>query len=216
MASKGSPGKGKQDGSGGAVKAAVITGVATVMAALVALLASNQAGVVTFAGGSNPGKIITITPAPGGGTVTVTASPVPDAPGPITMPGCPARHDCYAYNLQVKLGSARDSFTGLDFSDGSSMPNYPGDMSYEWNSKGNPELAVQNASSYDVISSGLASKAGCSGATNSAPDADPITDFHKGLLFCVSTSLGIALLMETQPLPSDKTLYLREEFWVST
>jgi hypothetical protein len=92
-------------------------------------------------------------------------------------------------------------------------------MGFGSNSAGIPELDQEMAAAFSInVTAQNASEAQCQTATTSSPDADPITDFHVGLLFCVvpdRNNGGIALVEETKPLGSSKILYLREIYWPS-
>jgi hypothetical protein len=94
-----------------------------------------------------------------------------------------------------------------------------GDIVYDSNdAPGNPELVGDLAVGYSLdVTYGNASKQQCLTAIRTHPDANPITNFHKGLLLCVETQYGagIALLEQTQPLGSSKTLRLRETYWLN-
>ena len=206
MSDEGSSGSGGWKGLVGAVVGAV----AIVVAALIA----KGTGALDIAVSPDSTPTVTITPkaAP---TVTVTASPVPNAPGPVTLPGCPVSQGCKAWNLVARLSP--DNFpTGITFDTGSVMLDNDGDMQYDKSSDGTAELIGDDAAAYSTaVSAQNPGKTTCQNSTTSDPDPDPIADLHKGLFFCVATGSGpgIALVEETEPLGSNNVLYLRELYW---
>jgi len=53
----------------------------------------------------------------------------------------------------------------------------------------------------------------CRSAILRNPDSSPVTNLHKGLIFCVQAVLGIALVEVTQNLDESRVLHLRETYW---
>ena len=90
-----------------------------------------------------------------------------------------------------------------------------GDLDFESSSDGTPEIiAAGGGAVYSTdVAAANASQKQCQTATSSDPDANPITNFHKGLLFCAETNNLDIALEETQPLGSDHILHLHEIFW---
>jgi hypothetical protein len=114
------------------------------------------------------------------------------------------------------MGANSSYESGVDFSQGRVLLESPwGDLEFQADSVGTPELTSGQDTAYSTdVTLANASEQQCQSATTSAPDADPITDFHAGLFFCVDTNThGIALVEETKPLDSSNTLYLKETFW---
>ena len=89
-------------------------------------------------------------------------------------------------------------------------------MQYHFSATGIPELTGYNTDPYSIdVTSQNTSKQQCITATTSDPDPNPITNFHKGLLFCIQLNSGqyVALVEETQAKGSSNTLDLRETLW---
>ena len=73
---------------------------------------------------------------------------------------------------------------------------------------------VRRAQAGSEIEDATASAGALKFGPNTAPDANPITNFHVGLLFCVDTGhSGIALIRQTAPLGSSNILHLQETYW---
>jgi hypothetical protein len=190
------------------IAAAIIGGAATVGGAFIA----KGTGAIDIISGTASTPRVTITPkaAP---TVTVTASPVSSQPGPFQAPDCLPSDGCRAWNLVVQMtpGSA----TGVTFSTGTVVLNGNGDLQYQKSDDGIAELSIEDAQAFSVaVTAGDASRSTCANVTVADPDAKPITNFHKGLLFCVYTgNQGTALVEETAPVGSSQDLDLREFYW---
>jgi hypothetical protein len=189
------------------IAAAVIGAIATIAAGLVA----NGAGALHIAVAPAATPTVTITPSPAPAvTVTVSSS----ASGGAGSAKCLSGQNCKVWNLNVPMGNA-GSATGIHFDQGQVTLNYEGDLQFQSASDGAPELLSDGNAVYSVdVTAQTASRQQCQTATNSAPDANPITNFHTGLLFCVATGgNGIALVRQTRPLGSSNILYLQETYW---
>jgi hypothetical protein len=211
--SEGSSGKGKASAR---VKSVIATigvfsgAIATIVVALIA----DKSGALYIAVGGTPSPVVTTITPRAAPTVTVTASPVPTAPGPITLPSCPQSQGCRAYNVVARLGA---NSTGITFSTGAVTFDVQGDMNYLKSQDGTLELMGYLAMAYSTgVTAQSASRQGCQNLTTSDPDPDPIINLHAGLLFCVATgglSPGIALVKQTRPIGANKVLYLTELYW---
>jgi hypothetical protein len=192
------------------IAAAVIGAIATIVGGLIA----NGTGAVHIAIAPVPTLTVTVTPAPAP-TVTVTKSS--GSSGAVGPTSCSSGQNCKVYNLIVQLGS-NGSSVGVNFDTGLVSQQGNGDLYFETSSIGMPELVQDLDQSYSInITPQTAGKQQCQSATTSAPDANPITNFHTGLVFCVAPggNDGIALVEETQPLGSSNTLHLKDIFWPS-
>lgn len=189
------------------IAAAVIGAIATIVAGLVA----NGAGALHI-------SVVPATP-----TVTITPSPVPSvtvtvsssASGGAGSVECLPSQDCKVWNLTVPMGSSFTTSTGINFNQGQVVLHSSGDMSFQAASDGTPELLGHFNIPYSMdVTTQNASRQQCQNSINSAPDADPITYFHTGLLFCIGTpDNGIALIRQTRPLGSSNILFLQETYW---
>ena len=190
------------------IAAAIIGGAATVAAALIA----KSAGAIDIISGTASTPTVTISPK-AAATVTVTAGPVSGQPGPFQAPDCSAGDGCRAWNLVVQM--TPNSPTGITFSTGTVTLDGNGDLQYQKSSDGIAELTVDGGQAVSTaVTPGDASRSTCESVTAADPDAQPITDFHGGLLFCVETGdQGIALVEETGPVGSNGNLDLREYYW---
>lgn len=107
--------------------------------------------------------------------------------------------------------------TGINFDQGQVELVSGGDLQFVASNDGTPELVSDNVQDYSLdVTAQNVSKQQCQNATTSAPDASPITNFYTGLLFCVGTNNGIALLQQTEPLGSSNILHLQETYWPSS
>lgn len=184
------------------IVAAVIGAAATIVAVLIA----NGAGAINIAvAGAESTPTVTVTPRPAP-TVTVTA-PAGGGGGGRTAQGGQTR------SLTVPL--SQGGSTGVDLDKGQVLLNNNGDLNYQTSEAGSPELVGYLAHAYSVgVSSASIDKQGCMTATTTDPDAEPIVNFHKGLLFCVATGDGAVALVEvTAGLGGSKTLHLHEVYW---
>jgi hypothetical protein len=193
------------------IAAAIIGAVATIIGGVIA----NGTGALHITIAPVPAKTVTITPEPAP-AATVTESS--GSSGGIGSIDCLSGQDCRTWNLTVPMGNfTLNSETGIIFDLGQVLlDNSEGDMDFGSNSSGIPELSQVDAAAFSTdITAQNASKARCQTVTTSAPDANPIVDFHVGLLFCVlpSGNSGIALVEETKPLGSSNILYLKEIYW---
>ena len=192
------------------IAAAVIGAIATIVAGFIA----NGTGALHIAVAPVPTRTVIVTPVPAP-TVTVTKSSVSsDAIGPAS---CSSGQNCKVWNLIVQLGS-NGSSVGVNFDTGLVSQQGSGDLDFETSNIGIPELVQDLAASYSInVTPQTAGKQQCQSATTSAPDANPITNFHTGLVFCAAPggTDGIALVEETQPLGSSNTLHLKDIFWPS-
>ena len=199
-------------------KRSVDPGLATVVAAFI-LATGGVVGIVvgraTVSGARTPaaGPTVTrtVTASPGHSTApsTGTSSPTPSGP----------EQGGTVHTMAAQL--VKSSGAGLDLNKGQvNLNGAGGDLIYDSNDPpGVPELISDLAEAYSLdVTSQNASKQQCLTATSTHPDAHPITNFHKGLLFCVETQYGagIALMEQTQPLGSSKTLQLREIYWLNS
>jgi hypothetical protein len=188
------------------IAAAIIGAIATIFAGLIA----NGTGALHISVSPETTPTMTITPSPAP-TVTVTASS--NGSGEPGSASCLPGQNCTARNLQVPI--VRDSSTGINLEQGQVVLNSNGDIDIKVAPDGTPELTggpFHNVYSLDVTAQN-ASRQQCQNATNTAPDPDPVTNFHTGLLVCVSIGNGIALIRQTEPLGSSNTLYLQETYW---
>jgi hypothetical protein len=195
------------------IVAAIIGAVATVTAGLIA----NGAGALSISVTPDPAHTVTVSPAPAP-TVTVTASP--GSGGGIGTISCTNGQTCKVWEPVVPVSNLASGYpNGIDFSTGKVTLQTDGDLDYGTSSLGTPELKLDQAAAVSLdVTAQNASKAQCQTATNSSPDAVPITNLHTGLLFCVATgsTSGIALVEQTGPLTSTGTLPLKEIFWPSS
>lgn len=199
-------------------KRSVDPGLATVVAACI-LAVGGVVGVVvgraTVSGVRAPVAGPTV-------TRTVTASPV-HSTAPSISTGSPVlsgpEQGGTVHTMAVPLVKSPSAGLGLDKGQ-VILGGAGGDLVYDSNdAPGAPELISDLAKSYSLdVTSQNASKQQCLTATSTYPDANPITNFHKGLLFCVETQYGAgtALMEQTQPLGSSKTLQLREIYWLNS
>jgi hypothetical protein len=205
-----SPGSGSGSGKwkGLIATAGLFSGaIATVAAAFIA----NKAGALNISVDNKPGATVTITPSPAP-TVTVTVSPNTNAPGPFRSPNCPASLGCQAWNLVVHMTPGGS--TGIDFGTGTVQLQANDDMYYSKSPDGTLELTRYSASAFSTaVTPQNAGRETCQNVTASDPDPNPIANFHQGLLFCVDTGQGVALVEETKPVGSDQILNLREFYW---
>jgi hypothetical protein len=189
------------------IAAAIIGAAATIVAGLIA----NGAGALRISVTPAHTATVTITaPPPPAPTVTVTVSS-----GGSSDANCRPGQNCKVYNLSVPL-PASDGENGIDMDMGHVLLGNVADMEFQTDSNdGVPELIGRDAQAYSIdVTSQNASKEQCQTAVNSDPDANPITDFHAGLLFCVYTgNSGIALVRQTKPLDSSNILDLQETYW---
>ena len=193
------------------IAAAVIGAIATVVGGLIA----NGAGALHIAVAPVPTHTVKITPAPAP-TVTVTVSS--GGSGATGSATCLPGQNCKVWNLAVPMGNNTGSPTGIAFDQGQVQLSNHGDLDFVPSNDGTAELiSVEGAVLSIDVTAQDASRQQCQSATNSAPDADAITDFHVGLLFCISTGAGtghgIALVEQNKPLGSSNTLYLQETYW---
>ena len=106
------------------------------------------------------------------------------------------------------------NFAGVDLVKGNVSLEFGGDINYRASDAGTPEIAAGPGTPYSLfVTSQNAGKQQCLTAANADPDATPITNLHKGLLFCVKPQNGVALVEVVEPLGNSKTLYLRETYW---
>jgi hypothetical protein len=195
--------------------AAVIGAAATILVGFVA----NKAGAVHITFAPVPTHTVTITPPPAP-TVTVAApsNTVPsNSSGETGSTTCLPGQNCKISNLSAPMGTSSGGPTGINLSQGAVALNNSGDLRFQAADDGAPELISDEATAYsEDVTAQNASRRQCQSATTTAPDPNPITNFHTGLLFCVATSGGIALVEQTQPLGSSKTLYLQDTYWPNT
>ena len=187
------------------IAAAVIGAIATIFAGLIA----NGAGALHISVSSAATPTVTITPPPAP-TVTVTASS--NGSGEAGSASCLPGQNCKTSNLTVPIQSGNS--TAINLEQGQVVLDSNGDLNFQAASDGTPELTgvYANAYSLDVIAQN-ASRQQCQKATNTAPDPNPVTNFHTDLLVCVSVGHGIALIRQTEPLGSSNTLHLQETYW---
>ena len=189
------------------IAAAIIGAIATILAGLIA----NGAGALHLSVSPVSTPTVTITPPPAP-TVTVTApsSGSSETGSATCLPG----QNCKVTNLKAPMGPASNEPTGINLSQGVVGLNNPyGDIQFYAASDGAPELAGYNDTYSIDVTAQNASRQQCMSATDTAPDPNPITDFHPGLLVCVAIQGGIALVEQTKPLGSSNTLYLQETYW---
>jgi hypothetical protein len=189
------------------IAAAIIGAIATIFAGLIA----NGAGALHISVAPAPTPTVTITPSSAPtATVTVSSSASAKANPANCLPG----QNCMVQNLHVPLRPP-GGFAAINFAGGQVLINIAGqDMRFFTAPDGVPELTGDFARAYSTdITAQNASRQQCQNAVNSAPDADPITNFHTGLLFCVGTTYGVALVKQTKPLGSSNILYLQETYW---
>lgn len=190
-----------------AIIAALITGGAVVLAAVISLVS----GVIHVSAGPTPKVTSTVTIPGPVTTITVTTSPAGNSSTGTVGSGLGGK----SYNLAVDLES--DGGAGIGISHGSVGYGTDGDIDYQMAADGTPEIISDNGHFSLDVNSQNASESQCQTALNSQPDGNPLTNFHKGLLFCVSGFLGgIALMEETQPPGNSGTLYFHETYWSGT
>jgi hypothetical protein len=165
---------------------------------------------ITFA--PVPTHTVTITPPPAP-TVTVT---VPSSgSGGTSSASCLPGQNCKVSNLTAAIGSSGSA--GIDLAQGQVVLNgltESSHLSFQESDAGTPELIRYIADAYsEDVTAQNASRQQCQSATTTAPDPNPITDFHTGLLFCVAMGGGIALVEQTKPLGNSNTLYLQDTYW---
>lgn len=187
------------------IAAAIIGAIATIFAGLIA----NGAGALHISVSSAATPTVTITPTPAP-TVTVTASS--NGSGETSPASCLPGQNCKISNLTVPIG--RGNSTAINLEQGQVMLDSIGDLNFQAASDGTPELTGYYANAYSLdVTAQNASKQQCQNAANTAPDPNPITNFHTDLLVCVSVSNGIALIRQTKPLGNSNTLDLQETYW---
>jgi hypothetical protein len=194
--------------------------VATIVAALIA----KQSGAINISLSPTAAPTVTVTAA--APTITVTAradSTATASPsGGIANINCPANNSCKAYDL--KLGYTSTESPGIFLMSGTIEFNAGGsDIYLEESTNGLPEIQTDNAQAMSTgVTAQDASLQQCISATTHDPDAQPITNFYKGMLFCVEVpgdgtpgdgTKGIALMEQTKPLDNSNTLYLHEIYW---
>ena len=189
------------------IAAAIIGAIATIFAGLIA----NGTGALHISVSSTATPTLTITPPPAP-TVTVTASS--NGSGGPTSPNCLPGQDCKVSNLTVPMGNQNSGSTAINLEQGQVKLGSSGDLNFQAASDGTPGITRYYANAYSLdVTPQNASKQQCQNATNTAPDPNPITNFHADLLVCVSVNNGIALIRQTRPLGNSKTLYLQETYW---
>lgn len=191
------------------IVAAVIGAIATIVVGF----AANRAGALHITVAPLPTHTVRITqpPAP---TVTVTVTS--GTSGGTGSASCLQGQNCKVWNLAVPMGTNDSGPTGIEFNQGQVLLNTNADLEFEASSIGTPELAQGSSQAYSVaVTAQNASKQHCQSATTSHPDANPIINFHTGLLFCIvpEDDSGVALVEETAPLGSSNILKLKETFW---
>lgn len=189
-----------------AIAAAIIGAIATILAGLIA----NGAGALHLSVSPVSTPTVTITPPPAPTvTVTVPSSGSSEAGSTTCLPG----QNCKVTNLSAPFSSS--SSAGIDLAQGRVVLGYGGDLTLQASDAGTPEITGYSATAYsEDVTAQNASRQQCQNATTTAPDANPIINFHTGLLFCVAThSGGIALVEQTKPLGNSNTLYLQDTYW---
>lgn len=198
---------------------ALIGAVATIIVALIA----RQSGAINISLSPTAAPTVTVTAA--APTVTVTAptgSTATASPSGIADISCPANNNCKAYDLIV--GYNVSIVAGIIVMNGTvDLTGSGEDIDYMESSGGLPEIARNYAKAISLsVTAQDASLQQCISATSHAPDAQPITNFYKGMLFCVQLlgdgtpgdgTQGVALMEQTKPLDSSNTLYLHEIYW---
>jgi hypothetical protein len=76
-----------------------------------------------------------------------------------------------------------------------------------------PELGLDDPYSLDVLAANASREACATAIIQSPRKSNQIVNLHKGLLFCVRTNSGIALLKVTENLGSSGALHLQETYW---
>jgi len=187
------------------IAAAIIGAIATIFAGLIA----NGTGALHISVSSEATPTVTVTPPPAP-TVTVTASS--SGSGAASPASCLSGQNCKVSNLTVSMESGGVS-TAINLEQGQVKLNDTGDLNFKAASDGTPELTGYYATYSLDVTTQNASRQQCQTATNTAPDPNPITNFHTGLLVCASIGNGIALIRQTKPLGNSNTLYLQETYW---
>jgi hypothetical protein len=186
--------------------AAVIGAAATIVAALAA--SATGAVHISISDSSPVSVAATSKPVP---TVTVT---VPSPGGSVTPIGAGGPPPSLVRNLSAPLSNLGQ--TGIELDKGQVFLGGTGNISYEADgSTGNPEISLDQALAWSTdVDSQNASRQQCATATTEDPDANHITNIHKGLLFCVQvTDNAFALVEVTQNLAGQKTLHLVDTYW---
>ena len=142
--------------------------------------------------------------------MTVTASS--NGSGEAGSASCLPGQNCKTSNLTVPIQSGNS--TAINLEQGQVVLDSNGDLNFQAASDGTPELTGVYANAYSLdVTAQNASRQQCQKATNTAPDPNPVTNFHTDLLVCVSVGHGIALIRQTEPLGSSNTLHLQETYW---
>ena len=188
------------------IAAAVIGAAATILVGFVV----NKAGALHITFAPVPTHTVTITPPP---APTVTVTEPSSGSGETGSATCSPGQNCKVSNLSAPFSSS--SSAGIDLAQGRVVLGYGGDLTLQASDAGTPEIIGYSATAYsEDVTAQNASRQQCQNATTTAPDANPVTNFHTGLLFCVAThSGGIALVEQTKPLGTSNTLYLQDTYW---
>ena len=211
-----SPSSGDRDRKA-VIIAATITAVVGAVATILAAVIGHAQGVSDAAPGPTVTKTVTAGPSATVTVTTPTGAQGTTDPSP-SAPGCGSVPNCKTGSLSVSLGGAIDvNATSIDLIHRAVLLNSDfGDLLFGTSGDGTPEITANvNAIDSVGVTVSNASQQQCQTAISSDPDANPITNFHKGLLLCAQTSNGngIALLEETQPLGNDHILHLHEIYW---
>jgi hypothetical protein len=76
-----------------------------------------------------------------------------------------------------------------------------------------PELGLDDPYTLDVSAANAGKEACATALIQDQSKSNQIVKLHQGLLFCVRTTLGIALLEVTENIGGSGTLHLRETYW---
>ena len=116
---------------------------------------------------------MTITPPP---APTVTVTEPSTGPGQVGPAGCSLGQNCKVTNLIVPVDGR--NATGINLQQGQVEVDSLGDLNFQVASDGTPELTRSYPNVYSLeVTAQDASKQQCQNATNTAPDANPITNF---------------------------------------
>ena len=109
------------------------------------------------------------------------------------------------------------NYTSLYFDTGKiAQSNGSSDAYYQpVGGSGVPELKINIPYSLDITDPN-ATEQQCLAAITHDPTFSPITAFHKGLLICIQTGNGVALIEQTKNLDQSNTLYLHEVYWLNS
>jgi hypothetical protein len=193
------------------VIAAAITAVVGAIATIVAALIGHAQGKSEAAPAPTVTATTTVTARP---TATVTVSGGTSSAGGGST-GQASFAGARITNMEAQFNPGFND-AGIDLD--KSMINYGGQGAflYNQNASNSPILQPDAINSYSLhVTSQDASQAVCKTAVSQYPDQNAITGLRKGLLVCVDTGNGIAILEITRNLDSANDLYVRDIYWAN-